>query len=224
MACYAVGITGGSGAPYAIRLLQALVAAGHDVHAVVSPAGETVLQIECGIRMGTTLREKQAVLLGAIQSLEAGQGSLDAISRGPQPTPGTLRLFDPMNLAAPISSGSFPCAGMAIVPCSTGTLGRVANGISSNLIERAADVMLKERRRLVVVPRETPLSEVHLRNMLALRQAGADILPAMPAFYHRPRTIADLVDMIAGRILDRLGIENALFHRWGTEPSNRGDE
>jgi flavin prenyltransferase len=203
MACYALGITGGSGAPYAIRLLQALVAAGHDVHAVVSPAGETVLQIECGIRLGATLREKQAVLLGAIQS--------------PQPTPGTLRLFDPMNLAAPISSGSFPCAGMAIVPCSTGTLGRVANGISSNLIERAADVMLKERRRLVVVPRETPLSEVHLRNMLALRQAGADILPAMPAFYHRPRTIADLVDMIVGRILDRLGIENSLFHRWGTD-------
>jgi len=214
MACYAVGITGGSGAPYAIRLLQALVAAGHDVHAVVSPAGETVLQIECGIRMGTTLREKQAVLLGAIESVGAS----------PQPTPGELRLFDPMNLAAPISSGSFPCAGMAIVPCSTGTLGRVANGVSSNLIERAADVMLKERRRLVVVPRETPLSEVHLRNMLALRQAGADILPAMPAFYHRPRTIADLVDMIVGRILDRLGIENSLFHRWGTEPSGRGDD
>jgi len=237
MACYAVGITGGSGAPYAIRLLQALVAAGHDVHAVVSPAGETVLQIECGIRLGTTLREKQASLLGALESTAAGRGSVDAISRGalstvareaheqratpgPLLATGELRLFDPMNLAAPISSGSFPCAGMAIVPCSTGTLGRVANGVSSNLIERAADVMLKERRRLVVVPRETPLSEVHLRNMLALRQAGADILPAMPAFYHRPRTIADLVDMIVGRILDRLGIENSLFHRWGTEPSN----
>jgi 4-hydroxy-3-polyprenylbenzoate decarboxylase len=220
MACYAVGITGGSGAPYAIRLLQALVAAGHDVHAVVSPAGETVLQIECGIRLGSTLREKQAVLLGAIEGAETGHGSVGAISRGAPATAGELRLFDPMNLAAPISSGSFPCAGMAIVPCSTGTLGRVANGISSNLIERAADVMLKERRKLVVVPRETPLSEVHLRNMLALRQAGADILPAMPAFYHRPRTIADLVDMIVGRILDRLGIENSLFHQWGTEPSS----
>ena len=216
MACYAVGITGGSGAPYAIRLLQALIAAGHDVHAVVSPAGETVLQIECGIRLGTTLREKQASLLGVLESVQATPGA-------PQ-SPGEFRLFDPMNLAAPISSGSFPCAGMAIVPCSTGTLGRVANGISSNLIERAADVMLKERRRLVVVPRETPLSEVHLRNMLALRQAGADILPAMPAFYHRPRTIADLVDMIVGRILDRLGIENSLFHRWGSEPPTRSEE
>ncbi len=130
---------------------------------------------------------------------------------------GTVRLFDRMNLAAPISSGSFPCAGMAIVPCSTGTLGRIANGISSSLIERAADVMLKERRRLVVVPRETPLSEIHLRNMLALRQAGADILPAMPAFYHRPRTISDMVDMIVGRILDRLGVENSLFFRWGKD-------
>jgi 4-hydroxy-3-polyprenylbenzoate decarboxylase len=128
-----------------------------------------------------------------------------------------LRVFDPMNLAAPISSGSFACAGMAIVPCSTGTLGRIANGISSNLIERAADVSLKERRRLVVVPRETPLNEIHLRNMLALRQAGADILPAMPAFYHKPRHISDLIDMIVGRVLDRLGVENELFHRWGGE-------
>jgi len=98
-----------------------------------------------------------------------------------------------------------------------GTLARVANGISSNLIERAADVALKERRRLVVVPRETPLSEIHLRNMLTLRRAGADILAAMPAFYHRPRTIADMVDMVVGRILDRLGVENSLFYRWGKD-------
>ena len=201
MAVYAVGITGGSGAPYALRLLQVLVQSGHEAHVVISAAGETVMQIECGFTPGKTLREKQAALLGAI-----GAGK-DA----------PLRLFDPMNLAAPISSGSFPSAGMVIVPCSTGTLGRVANGISSNLIERAADVMLKERRRLVVVPRETPLNDIHLRNMLTLRQAGADILPAMPAFYHRPRAIADMIDMIVGRILDRLGVENALFKRWGTE-------
>lgn len=201
MAVYAVGITGGSGAPYALRLLQALVAAGHEVHAVITPAGETILQIESGIKPGKTLREKETILTATIEASGTGR----------------LRLFDPANLAAPISSGSFPCAGMAIVPCSTGTLGRIANGISSNLVERAADVMLKERRRLVVVPRETPLNDIHLRNMLTLRQAGADILPAMPAFYHKPRTIADLVDMIAGRILDRLGVENTLFHRWGVE-------
>jgi len=202
MSVYAVGITGGSGAPYALRLLQALVNAGHDVHVVITPAGETVLQIETGIKLGKTPRDQQAALVAA---LELGKT-------------GSLRVFDPQNLAAPISSGSFPCAGMVIVPCSTGTLGRVANGISSNLVERAADVMLKERRRLVVVPRETPLNDIHLRNMLTLRQAGADILAAMPAFYHKPRTIADMVDMIVGRILDRLGVENTLFHRWGTEP------
>ncbi|MCI0452438.1 MAG: UbiX family flavin prenyltransferase [Candidatus Latescibacteria bacterium] len=205
MAVFAVGITGGSGAPYALRLLGALASSGHDAHVVISPAGEKVLQLETGLRLGRTLREKEDALTRALELVEGREGR------------GTLRLFDPMNLAAPISSGSFPSAGMVIVPCSTGTLGRVANGISSNLIERAADVMLKERRRLVVVPRETPLSEIHLRNMLALRQAGADILPAMPAFYHRPRTIADMVDMIVGRILDRLGVENSLFYRWGKD-------
>jgi 4-hydroxy-3-polyprenylbenzoate decarboxylase len=204
MAIYAVGITGGSGAPYALRLLNALAAAGHDVHVIISPAGEKVVRLENGIRLGKTLREKQDALIRAAE-IQEGRGS--------------LRLFDHMNLAAPVSSGSFPCAGMAIVPCSTGTLGRIAAGISSSLIERAADVALKERRRLVLVPRETPLSEIHLTNMLALRRAGADILPAMPAFYHRPRTIADMVDMIVGRILDRLGVENTLFYRWGTDTS-----
>jgi flavin prenyltransferase len=204
MALYAVGITGGSGAPYALRLLNALTASGHDVHVIVSPAAEKVLQLESGIKLGKTLREKQDALTRACE-IETGKGS--------------LRLFDPMNLAAPISSGSFPCAGMAIVPCSTGTLGRIAAGISSSLIERAADVALKERRRLVLVPRETPLSDIHLENMLRLRRAGADILPAMPAFYHRPKSIADLVDMIVGRILDRLGVENALFYRWGSDTS-----
>lgn len=203
MSVYAVGITGGSGAPYALRLLNALISSGHDAHVVISPAGEKVMQLESGLRLGRTLREKEEALTRVLELSGEKKGS--------------LRLFDPMNLAAPISSGSFPCAGMAIVPCSTGTLGRIANGISSNLIERAADVALKERRRLVVVPRETPLSEIHLRNMLALRQAGADILPAMPAFYHRPRTIADMVDMVVGRILDRLGVENSLFFRWGSD-------
>jgi 4-hydroxy-3-polyprenylbenzoate decarboxylase len=203
MSVYAVAITGGSGAPYALRLLHVLLGAGHEVHLVISPAGETVLQVESGLKLGKTPREKAAVIATAVETEHAAR----------------LRVFDPTNLAAPISSGSFPCAGMVIVPCSTGTLGRIANGISSNLIERAADVMLKERRRLVVVPRETPLNEIHLRNMLTLRQAGADILPAMPAFYHKPRHISDLVDMIVGRVLDRLGVENELFHRWGTGPA-----
>jgi 4-hydroxy-3-polyprenylbenzoate decarboxylase len=200
MPVYAVGITGGSGAPYALRLLDALVTMGHEVHAVVSPAGETVLHLETGVNLRGTLREKAAALELAVEA--AGK-------------PGRLRLFDHGNLAAPISSGSFPCAGMAVVPCSTGSLGRIAAGVSSNLIERAADVTLKERRPLVLVPRETPLGDIHLENMLRLRRAGADIVAAMPAFYHKPRTIADLVDMIVGRVLDRLGIENTLFYRWG---------
>lgn len=203
MGTYAVGITGGSGAPYALRLLRALVQTGHEAHVVISPSGETVVQIESDLNLQGTAREKEEVLNRAIEA--EGQ-------------PGHLKVFDHKNLAAPISSGSFPCDGMAVVPCSTGSLGRIAAGISSNLIERAADVCLKERRPLVIVPRETPLSDIHLRNMLTLRQAGADILAAMPAFYHRPQTIADMVDMIVGRILDRLHIENSLFHRWGTDP------
>ncbi len=206
---YALGITGGSGAPYAMRLLEQLVLAGHDVHVILSPAGEKVLQIETGLDLGRTLRDKQATLERAVET-EGKDGS--------------LRVFDHGNLAAPISSGSFPCEGMAIVPCSTGSLGRIAAGISSNLIERAADVALKERRTLILVPRETPLSAIHLRNMLTLREAGADILAAMPAFYHRPKTISDMVDMIVGRILDRLGVENNLFFRWGKDTSNTDTE
>jgi len=200
MPVYAVGITGGSGAPYALRLLDALLAAGHEVHAVVSPAGETVVQLETGVNLRGSLREKEAALAHAV---------------GAQDKPGRLRVFDHQNLAAPISSGSFLSAGMAVIPCSTGSLGRIATGISSNLIERAADVTLKERRPLILVPRETPLSDIHLENMLRLRRAGADIVAAMPAFYHRPKTIADMVDMIVGRVLDRLGIDNTLFDRWG---------
>ena len=122
------------------------------------------------------------------------------------------------DIAAPVASGSFQAAGMAVAPCSMGTLARIATGASTNLIERAADVMIKERRKLVLVPREAPLSEIHLRNMLAVTRAGAEILPASPGFYHGPRTIDDLVDFVAGRILDRLGVENSLMRRWQGAP------
>jgi 4-hydroxy-3-polyprenylbenzoate decarboxylase len=209
MSVYAVGITGGSGAPYALRLLDALVTIGHEVHAVVSPAGETVVQLETGLNLRGTVREKQAAIDEVIET--AGK-------------PGRIRVFDHTNLAAPVASGSFQCAGMAVIPCSTGSLGRIATGISSNLVERAADVSLKERRPLVLVPRETPLSDIHLENMLRLRRAGADIVAAMPAFYHKPKTIADMVDMIVGRVLDRLGIDNDLFQRWGNGPDARPED
>jgi 4-hydroxy-3-polyprenylbenzoate decarboxylase len=182
-----------------LRLLRALLDAGHEVHLVISPAGETILQVESGLRLGSTLREKAAAIATAIET-EKHQA---------------LRVFDPQNLAAPSRADRSPARAWRSCRARPERWGASPTGFRGNLIERAADVCLKERRRLVVVPRETPLNEIHLRNMLALRQAGADILPAMPAFYHKPRNISDLVDMIVGRVLDRLGVENELFHRWG---------
>lgn len=199
---YIVGISGGSGAPYALRLIDLLLTAGHPVKAIISPAGEKVLELECGIKFAGTLLDKSEQLRAALK-----------IDQPEVP----LELFDHKNVAAPISSGSFPADGMVVVPCSMGTIGRIANGISNDLISRAADVFLKERRKLIVVPRETPLSEIHLRNMLTLTQAGATVMPAMPAFYHKPKSIDDMVDMIVSRILDHLGVDNSIFKRWQGE-------
>lgn len=127
--------------------------------------------------------------------------------------PGT-RSFPESDFTAPFASGSFPCAGMAVVPCSMGTLGAIAAGLSRNLVHRAADVCLKERRPLVLVPRETPLGRIHLENMLRAHEAGATILPAMPGFYHRPGSVEEIADFIVARILDRLGIEHSLVPPW----------
>jgi 4-hydroxy-3-polyprenylbenzoate decarboxylase len=171
----------------------------HEVKLVVSPAGEKVLDLECGVDLTGPVVDKRLKLAGAL-------GASNVADR--------LEVFDHKNVAAPISSGSFAAAGMVIVPCSMGTVGRIANGVSSDLISRAADVSLKERRKLIVVPRETPLSEIHIRNMLTLTQAGGIVLPAMPAFYHQPKTIADMVDMVVSRILDHLGVANDIFGRW----------
>ena len=209
MKTFAVGITGGSGAPYALRLLDVLVTLGHEVHVVVSTAGATVTRLETGLALGKTTREMQSALDARLET---------------DGKPGKLRVFAHDNLAAPIASGSFRSSGMVVIPCSTGSLGRIAAGISSNLIERAADVCLKERRPLIVVPRETPLSEIHLNNMLTLRRAGADILPAMPAFYHKPTSISDLVDMVVGRVVDRLGEESDILRRWEGKSSMDGDD
>ena len=124
-------------------------------------------------------------------------------------------------LGAPIASGTFATHGMIVVPCSMASLAAIAHGVGSNLLHRAADVSLKEGRKLVLVPRETPLNRIHLKNMLAVTEAGAELLPAMPGFYHHPESIEDLVDMLAGRILDRLGVENTLFRRWQGDPLAR---
>ncbi len=191
-----VALTGASGAPYAVRLLQALAAAGQPVWLVVSSHGWRLLRTESGIADLAALRET------------VGAAAWDA----------TVTVYDDGDRGAKPASGSARTAGMVICPCSMGTVASIAAGTSRSLVERAADVTLKERRRLVVVPRETPLSRIHLRNLLALDEAGATILPAAPGFYHGPTTIAELVDFVVQRILDHVGVEIELAPRWGDAP------
>ena len=185
-----IGITGASGSIYGIRLLQVLIAGGLEPYAVVSPAGRQVMGVELG---SGDLKDH----LGA----------------------GGFREEDARDLTSPLASGSFPTQGMVIIPCSTGTLGSVAHGISSNLIHRAAEVSLKERRVLIVVPRETPLSQITLQNMLTLSQAGAHIVPASPGFYHAPQRIEELVDFVVARVLDLMKIPHSLSKRWTGLPA-----
>ncbi|HYM24383.1 MAG TPA: UbiX family flavin prenyltransferase [Vicinamibacterales bacterium] len=193
----ALAITGASGAMYATRTLAALLERGAHVELVVSDYGRRLLRDELG---------DAASVERLIPFLAAKYG--DAVEAG------TVALHSNRDLGATIASGSHRCTGMAIVPCSMKTLAAVAHGLSRNLIERAADVMLKERRRLVIVPRETPMSLPQLRNMVLCAEAGAMILPAMPAFYQKPKTIDDLADFVAGKILSALGFEHALYPEW----------
>jgi 4-hydroxy-3-polyprenylbenzoate decarboxylase len=193
-----LAMTGASGAPYGVRLLQVLLDAGRVVHLVLSPAATQVLEQEMGRRVRLDAFRLDDLL---------GEGAADS--------PGKVCYHDYRDFRSGIASGSFLTAGMAICPCSMGTAAAVAHGLSQNLIHRAADVHLKERRRLVLVPRETPLGVVQLRNLTACAEAGAVVLPAMPAFYTRPRNLDDVVDFIVGRICDHLGVANHLLHRWG---------
>jgi len=188
-----VAITGASGAPYALRLLQALLAAGRPVWLVVSSHGFRLLDTEVGLATLEALREA------------AGAEGWDRL----------VTVFDDADRGAKPASGSARAAGMVICPCSMGTLAAVATGASRSLVERAADVALKERRRLVLVTRETPLSQVHLENMLRVTQAGAIVLPAAPGFYHRPTRIEELVDFVVARVLDLFDVEHAVGRRWG---------
>lgn len=198
MAIYTVAITGASGSPYALRLLQVLLQQGHHVYLCISGDGLKIMNDESGI-----------LLKGSETDIQyAFERQLDARD-------GQLRYFDEDNMYTPIASGSTPVDAMVVVPCSMKALASIANGYASNLIERAADVTLKERRTLVLVPRETPLSAIHLRNMLTLAELGAHIVPAMPGFYHHPKHLQDIVDFVVGRTLDAMGVENSIAPRWG---------
>ncbi|OGT98973.1 MAG: aromatic acid decarboxylase [Gemmatimonadetes bacterium GWC2_71_10] len=183
-------LTGASGAPYAVRLLEVLVRADAPVWLIVSGHGWRLLEQESGIK------------------------DLAALKRATGGDRKSITVYDDGDRGAAPASGSVRTAGMVVCPCSMGTLAAIAHGTSRSLIERAADVALKERRKLVLVPRETPLSLVHLRNMTAVTEAGAIVLPAAPGFYHRPERIEQLVDFVVQRVLDQLGIDAALVPRW----------
>lgn len=193
----AVAITGASGAIYATRTLAALLARGMRVEAIVSDYGRRLLRDELG---------EQA----SVEKLMAFLTS----RYGPEVQHGSMTVHSNRDLGATLASGSHGCLGMAIVPCSMKTLAGVAHGLSRNLVERAADVMLKERRRLVIVPRETPMSLPQLRNMVLCAESGATLLPAMPAFYQQPKTLDDLADFMAGKILGALGLDHELYPPW----------
>ena len=193
----AVAITGASGALYATRTLAALLERGVHVELIVSDYGRRLLRDELGER-------------ASVDKL------LDFLAEGygPGVRNGTYTLHSNKDLGATIASGSHECEGMVVVPCSMKTLAGIAHGLSRNLVERAADVMLKERRTLVIVPRETPMSLPQLRNMVLCAEAGAMLLPAMPAFYQMPKTLDDLADFMAGKILGALGFRHALYPSW----------
>jgi len=190
-----VAITGASGAPYAVRLLDGLVAAKRGVQLIVSSHGLRLLQTEMGIDSVAALRER------------VGAKVWDR----------HISVFDDNDRGAAPASGSAINAGMVICPCSMGTLSAIAVGASRSLVERAADVALKERRPLLLVPRETPLSAIHLENMLRVTRAGAVVMPASPGFYHRPAAVDDLVNFIVARVLDHLGVPHHLVRRWGSD-------
>lgn len=191
-----LAMTGASGAPYAARLLQVLTRSGRTVHLTMSASATQVFREEMGVEV-------------SLSRFDSGVfGDLG---------PGRVVYHHHADFSAGIASGSFRTAGMVVAPCSMSTLASIAHGITTNLITRAADVHLKERRKLILVPRETPLSLVHLENMTAVTRAGAVVLPAMPGWYHRPRSLDDLVDFVVARICDQLGVEHAMTKRWGDE-------
>jgi 4-hydroxy-3-polyprenylbenzoate decarboxylase len=201
-----VALTGASGMPYGMRLLECLLAADVRVYLLYSQVAQIVARQEMDLMLPARAREVE-----------------DFFSRRYGASKNQLRVFGREEWFAPVASGSNPADAMVICPCTMGTLSAVACGLADNLIERAADVMLKERRQLVLVPRETPLSAIHLENMLRLARAGAVILPANPGFYHHPAKVDDLVDFVVARVLDQLSVPHQLIARWGESPASRDE-
>jgi 4-hydroxy-3-polyprenylbenzoate decarboxylase len=195
-----VAFTGASGMPYGLRLVECLLAAGWRVWLLYSQVAQVVARQEMGWSLPGRPAEVEAELAGRFTA-----------------APGQLRVFGREEWFAPPASGSNPPQAMVVCPCTMGTLAAIAGGLSQNLIERAADVVIKEGRKLVLVPRETPYSAIHLENMLKLARLGVCILPPNPGFYHHPQSVQDLVDFVVARVLDQLGVAHALMARWGEQ-------
>jgi 4-hydroxy-3-polyprenylbenzoate decarboxylase len=193
-------MTGASGSPYGLRLLQVLLEAGEEIYLLISNPGRMVIQSEVGLSLSSRPSE---IRTGIAQYLGVSANR--------------LHVFGREDWTAPIASGSNAPRAMVICPCTSGTLSSIATGASRTLIERGADVVLKEQRKLILVIRETPFSIIHLENMLTLARAGAVIMPANPGFYNQPKSIADLVDFMVARVLDHLGIDNELMERWANQ-------
>lgn len=202
-----LAFTGASGMPYGMRLLECLLQAGCRVQLIYSQVAQIVARQEMALELPSRATDTQTFLRERFAAL-----------------PGHLDVYGREEWFAPVASGSNPPHAMVICPCSMGTLASIAQGLASNLIERAADVALKEGRKLVIVPRETPFSAIHLENMLRLVRAGTVILPPNPAFYHHPQSIADLIDFVVARILDQIGVEHDLMRRWGEIANETEDQ
>jgi len=201
----AVALTGASGIQYGLRLVECLIGAGRSVQLLYSQAAQVVAAMEVDLQLPADPREAE-------RRLNDHFGV----------PPGRLRVYGRQQWTAPVASGSNPPEALVICPCTTGTLASVAHGVCEDLIDRAADVALKERRKLILVVRETPFSSLHLANMLELSRAGALILPANPGFYHRPTSVQALIDFVVARVLDHLGVPHDLMPRWGEEPGADG--
>lgn len=212
-----LAMTGASGAIYAVRLLQLLLAAGREVHLTVSPAAQAVIQQELGVLVDLRKFDLALLLQDSYPKLPTLKlRSIEQVLSGASPlTPKRLVYHHYQDYMTPIASGSFLTEGMVIAPCSGSTLSGVVHASSNNLIQRAADVHLKERRKLILMTRETPLSTLQLENMARVSQAGATVLPASPGWYHTVNGLEDLVDFVVARIMDHLGVEHRLMQRWG---------